>query len=55
MGYKIIFAPTAIARLEDNVRRLRYDPYFIYYRVQHDKRMIEVTDFWHTARSEPAL
>ena len=82
MAYKIIFAPTVIARLEDivryiaadlaaddpeaakifpmrlleradllsefpelgtpyrkrkNVRRLRYDPYFIYYRVRREK------------------
>jgi len=79
MAYKIIFAPTAIARLEDivryiaaddpaaaktfamrlleradllsefpelgtpyrkrkNVRRLRCDPYFIYYRVRREGR-----------------
>jgi len=96
MAYKIIFAPTAIARLEDivryiaaddpeaakifamrlleradllsefpelgtpyrkrkNVRRLRYDPYFIYYRVRHENRLIEVMDFWHSARVEPNL
>ena len=96
MAYKIIFAPTAIARLEDivryiaaddpeaakifamrlleradllsefpelgtpyskrkNVRRLRYDPYFIYYRVRRENRLIEVMDFWHSARVEPNL
>ncbi len=96
MAYKIIFAPTAIARLEDivryiaaddpeaakifamrlleradllsefpelgtpyrkrkNVRRLRYDPYFIYYRVRRENSLIEVMDFWHSARVEPNL
>jgi toxin ParE1/3/4 len=96
MAYKIIFAPTAIARLEDivryiaaddpataktfamhlldranllsefpelgtpyrkrkNVRRLRCDPYFIYYRVRHENHLIEVMDFWHSARMEPNL
>ena len=94
MAYKVVFAPTAIARLEDivryiaaddsatastfamhlldraellsefpelgtpyrkrkNVRRLRCDPYFIYYRVHHENRLIEVMDFWHSARMEP--
>jgi plasmid stabilization system protein ParE len=96
MAYKIIFAPTAIARLEDivryiaaddpataktfamhlldrsnllsefselgtpyrkrkNVRRLRCDPYFIYYRVRRENHLIEVMDFWHSARMEPNL
>jgi toxin ParE1/3/4 len=96
MAYKVVFAPTAIARLEDivryiaadnpaaaetfamrlldraallsefpelgtpyrkrkNVRRLRYDPYFIYYRVRSENRLIEVMDFWHSARVEPNL
>jgi len=94
MAYKVVFAPTAIARLEDivryiadddpttastfamhlleraellsefpelgtpyrkrkNVRRLRCDPYFIYYRVHRENRLIEVMDFWHSARMEP--
>ena len=94
MAYKVVFAPTAIARLEDivryiavddpatastfamhlldraellsefpelgtpyrkrkNVRRLRCDPYFIYYRVRCENRLIEVMDFWHSARMEP--
>ena len=96
MAYKVIFAPTAITRLEDivryiadddptpaktfamhlldradllsefpelgtpyckrkNVRRLRCDPYFIYYRVGRENRLIEVMDFWHSARMEPNL
>jgi len=39
-----------------NVRRLRYDPYFIYYRVRRENRLIdEVMDFWHSARVEPNL
>jgi toxin ParE1/3/4 len=96
MAYKVIFSPTAIARLEDivryiaaddptaaktfamrlleradllsefpelgttyrkrkNVRRLRYDPYFICYRVRPENRLVEVMDFWHSARMEPNL
>jgi plasmid stabilization system protein ParE len=96
MAYKVIFAPTAIARLEDivryiaaddpniaetfavhlidraellsnfpelgtpyrkrkNIRRLRCDPYFIYYRIKHDERMIEIMEFWHSARLEPVF
>ena len=42
-------------RKRKNVRRLRYDPYFIYYRVRHENRLIEVMDFWHSARVEPNL
>jgi plasmid stabilization system protein ParE len=94
VAYKVIFAPAAIARLEDivryiaaddpsvaetfalhlidraelladfpelgtayrkrkNVRRLRCDPYFIYYRVKSEERVIEIMEFWHAARLEP--
>ena len=96
MAYKVIFAPAAIARLEDivryiaadnpstaaafalhliergelladfpelgtsyrkrkNVRRLRCDPYFIYYRVKLDERAVEIMEFWHVARRDPQL
>ena len=34
---------------------LRCDPYFIYYRVGRENRLIEVMDFWHSARMEPNL
>jgi plasmid stabilization system protein ParE len=40
-------------RKRKNVRRLRCDPYFIYYRVHRENRLIEVMDFWHSARMEP--
>lgn len=94
MAYKVIFAPAAIARLEDivryvtvddprtaetfafhlinrtellgdfpelgtpyrkrkGVRRLRCDPYFIYYRVKPLERVVEIMEFWHAARLEP--
>ena len=94
MAYKVIFAPAAIARLEDivryiaaddprtaerfvlnlidradlladfpelgtpyrkrkNVRRLRSDPYFIYYRLKSEERVVEIMEFWHAARREP--
>ena len=96
MGYKVIFAPQAIERLEEivryiaqdnpslaekfglhlvdqtgllaefpelgqpyrkraNVRRLWCKPHFIYYRVQHDKQLVEIMDYWHTARREPEV
>lgn len=96
MAYKVIFAPAAIARLEDivryiaaddpgtaktfalhlinraellgdfpelgtayrkrrNVRRLRCDPYFIYYRLRPAERVIEIMEFWHAARLEPGF
>jgi plasmid stabilization system protein ParE len=94
MGYKIIFAPQAIQRLEEivtfiakdnpdaahrfgmllieragllanfprlgqvyrkrrGVRRLWCRPYFIYYRVDDDKQLVEIMDYWHSARREP--
>lgn len=96
MGYKVIFAPQAIRRLEQivthiaqsnpgaalrygmrlidhaelmadfpelgqpyrrrrNVRRLACHPYFIYYRVHHDRRVVEIMEYWHSARPEPEL
>lgn len=96
MGYKVIFAPQAIRRLEEivsciakdnpaaahrlgmrlvdhvelladfpeigqvyrkrsNVRRLWCQPYFIYYRVHHDKQTVEIMDYCHTARREPEI
>lgn len=96
MAYKVIFAPSAIERLEDivryiaaddpataetfalhlisraelladfpelgttyrerkNVRRLRCDPYFIYYRVKSNERAVEIMEFWHVARRDPQL
>jgi mRNA-degrading endonuclease RelE of RelBE toxin-antitoxin system len=42
-------------RKRKNVRRLRCDPYFIYYRVRRENHLIEVMDFWHSARMEPNL
>lgn len=94
MAYKVIYAPAAIARLEDivryiaaddpitaeafafhlidraelladfpelgtayqkrqNIRRLRCDPYFIYYRLNSKERVVEIMEFWHAARREP--
>jgi toxin ParE1/3/4 len=40
-------------RKRKNVRRLRCDPYFIYYRLPAGKDVIEIMEFWHTARFEP--
>ena len=96
MGFKAIFSPRAIERLEsivryiahDNptaaehfgmrlieqaqlladfpelgspyrkrsgVRRLLCKPYFIYYRVKEHEHVVEVLDYWHSARQEPEL
>lgn len=96
MGYKVIFAPQAIDRLEEivryiaqdnptaaekvglhlveraslladfpelgrpyrkraNVRRLWCRPCFIYYRLQHDEQIVEIMDYWHSARREPEI
>ena len=94
MGWKIIFAPQAIAQLEQivrfiaqddpqaairfgnylvdraeslanfpelgtpyrkrpNVRRLLCKSYFIYYRLRREEQVIEIMDYWHSARREP--
>ena len=96
MGFKVIFAPQAIARLEEivryiaqdkpaaaekfglhlldqtavladfpelgqpyqkraQVRRLWCKPYFIYYRVRPNQKVVEIMDFWHSARREPGI
>lgn len=93
MGYKIVFAPQARARLEEivrfiaqddpvaaarfgnrlvdraemlmdfpelgtpyrkrpHVRRLLCKPYLIYYRLRPDAQLIEIMDYWHTARRD---
>jgi toxin ParE1/3/4 len=93
MGWKVIFAPQAHARLEEivrfiarddpsaairlgdylvdraeslaefpelgtpyrkrpHVRRLLCKPYLIYYRLGSDEKVIEIMDFWHTARRD---
>ncbi len=96
MGYKVIFAPQALTRLEEIVRRIAKDnpdaalrfgnklvdcaqmladfpelgtsyrkrpqvrrlwckPYFIYYRLKPEEQIVEVMDYWHSARKEPNL
>lgn len=93
MGYRVVFAPEAHARLGEivrfiaqddpqaairfgdylvdraqlladfpelgtpyrnrpHVRRLLCKPYLIYYRLRRDKQLIEIMDFWHTARRD---
>lgn len=42
-------------RKRKNVRRLRCDPYFIYYRVKSKERAVEIMEFWHVARRDPEL
>ncbi len=40
-------------RKRKNVRRLSCRPYLIYYRVKHQEQLIEIMDFWHSARRDP--
>ena len=42
-------------RKRPGVRRLSCKPYFIYYRINHDTKVVEVMDFWHSARQEPEI
>ena len=42
-------------RKRTNVRRVLCKPYFIYYHVRRDERVIEIMDYWHSARREPLL
>jgi plasmid stabilization system protein ParE len=96
MGWKIIFAPRAHARLSEivhfiarddpqaairfgdylvdrseslvnfpelgtpyrkrpNVRRLLCKSYVIYYRLYPKEQVIEIMDYWHSARREPQI
>ena len=40
-------------RRRRNVRRLVCRPYFIYYRVHHDQRIVEIMDYWHSVQADP--
>jgi plasmid stabilization system protein ParE len=40
-------------RKRPGVRRLLCKPYFIYYRVKEREQVVEVLDYWHSAREEP--
>ena len=42
-------------RNRPGVRRLLCKPYWIYYRVKHEEKIVEVMDFWHSARREPGI
>jgi len=42
-------------RQRAGIRRLSCRPYFIYYRVHRRRRVVEIMDFWHTARRDPNL
>jgi plasmid stabilization system protein ParE len=42
-------------RKRPKVRRLLCKSYFIYYRVRREEQVIEIIDFWHSARHEPQL
>ena len=40
-------------RGHSHVRQLLYSPLNIYYRVDEERRAIEILHFWHTARRPP--
>ena len=42
-------------RKQPGVRRLLCKPYFIYYRIKEREQVVEVLDYWHSARLEPQL
>lgn len=42
-------------RKTPNVRRLLCKSYYIYYRVRRNEQVIEIMDYWPTARREPPL
>ena len=42
-------------RKQPDVRRVVCKPYFIYYRLCRHERVIEIMDYWHSARREPLL
>ena len=42
-------------RKRSNVRRVLCKPHFIHHRVRRDERVIEIMDYWHSARREPAI
>jgi plasmid stabilization system protein ParE len=40
-------------RRRANVRRLLCKSYYIYYRIQRKEQVIEIMDYWHSARRDP--
>ena len=42
-------------RKRANVRRLSCKSYYIYYRLGRKEQIIEIMDFWHSARREPSV
>lgn len=42
-------------RKRANVRRLLCKSYYIYYRIQRKERVIEIMDYWHSARRDPRM
>ena len=42
-------------RRRANVRRLLCKSYYIYYRIQRKEQVIEIMDYWHSARRAPGI
>lgn len=40
---------------EPGIRELIFKPYRIVYRVNHERRLVEVARYWHAARGTPTL
>lgn len=63
-GNKLVDAVNILSRFPElgqpyrqrrDVRRLWCRPYFIYYRVRSDQRIVEIMEYWHSARQEPSF
>ncbi|MGA2176708.1 MAG: type II toxin-antitoxin system RelE/ParE family toxin [Verrucomicrobiota bacterium] len=39
-------------RKREGVRRLWCRPYWVYYRIQPERHVVEIMDFWHSARRD---
>lgn len=50
-------APYMGARVKGHphVRRFLHSPLYVYYRVDENRRAIEILHFWHTSREDPEL
>jgi plasmid stabilization system protein ParE len=38
-----------------HVRRLLHSPLYVYYRIDENRKAIEVLHFWHSSRSDPSF
>ncbi len=43
----------ALVNQREKVRKVLHTPVRIYYRIDEERRIVEILHFWHTARQEP--